>query len=193
MKSKQDYAEPLVEEESGLLSRWQKRKQDVLLKEQEDEVNKQLAEEPVEEEVLLTDADMPAIETLTEDSDYTGFLSPKVSESLRKLALRKLFHGAEFNIRDGLDEYDGDYTKFEALGDIITSDMKHQIEVEAQKKLQEAKDNLINDEADEAEEQVAELQNPELKAEGSIEPETEQSSEITSTHDEDDLDDEVIG
>ena len=41
----------------------------------------------------LTDADMPPIETLTEDSDYTGFMSPEVSEELRKLALRKLFQG----------------------------------------------------------------------------------------------------
>ena len=40
----------------------------------------------------------------------------KVSESLRRLALRKLFHGADFNIRDGLDDYDGDYTSFVKLG-----------------------------------------------------------------------------
>jgi hypothetical protein len=37
----------------------------------------------------LTDADMPPIESLTVDSDYSGFLSSKVSESLRRAALRK--------------------------------------------------------------------------------------------------------
>ena len=40
-----------------------------------------------------TDADMPPLESLSADSDFTGFLSPKVSESLRRAALRKLFHG----------------------------------------------------------------------------------------------------
>ena len=67
---------------------------------------------------------------LTPDSDYTGFLSPEVSESLRRLALRKLFQGAEFNVRDGLDDYDQDFTSFAKLGDIITADMKHLLEQE---------------------------------------------------------------
>ena len=84
--------------------------------------------------IELTDEDMPDIDSLDENSDFSGFMSPGVSATLRKLALRKLFGGAGFNIRDGLDDYDDDFTKFEALGDIITSDMKHRIEVEARKK-----------------------------------------------------------
>ena len=86
---------------------------------------------------ILTDDDMPDIESMTPDSDYTGFLSPGVSEQLRKLALRKLFRSEVFNIRDGLDEYDGDYTHFEKLGDIVTSDMKHQLELEAKRKAEQ--------------------------------------------------------
>lgn len=87
---------------------------------------------------ILTDADMPDIESMTADSDYTDFLSPGVSEELRRLALRKLFRSEVFNIRDGLDEYDGDYTHFEKLGDIVTSDMKHQLEMEAKRKAEQA-------------------------------------------------------
>jgi hypothetical protein len=87
---------------------------------------------------ILTDADMPDIESMTADSDYTDFLSPGVSEELRRLALRKLFRSEVFNIRDGLDEYDGDYTHFEKLGDIVTSDMKHQLELEAKRKAEQA-------------------------------------------------------
>lgn len=90
----------------------------------------------------LTDEDMPPIESLTPDSDYADFLSPGVSEGLRKLALRKLFQSEVFNIRDGLDEYDGDYTQFEKLGDIVTADMQHQIELEAQRKAEQ----LLRDE-----------------------------------------------
>ena len=82
---------------------------------------------------ILTDEDMPDIKTLTPDSDYTDFLSPGVSETLRKLALRKLFHCEAFNICDGLDDYDDDFTQFKKLGDIVTSDMKHQIELKAQR------------------------------------------------------------
>ena len=85
------------------------------------------------EEKILTDADMPPIESLDEDSDYSGFLSPGVSEELRRRALRKLFFSAAFNVRDGLDDYDDDFTSFEALGDMVTADMKHQKEVEAER------------------------------------------------------------
>jgi len=103
--------------------------------------NKQIETTQKEAEVetppILTDADMPDIETLTADSDYSGFLSPGVSEELRKLALRKLFNSDFFQIRDGLDDYDEEFTHFEKLGDIITADMRFQMEQEAKAKLQQ--------------------------------------------------------
>jgi hypothetical protein len=53
---------------------------------------------------------------------------------LRKMALRKLFASETYNERDGLDEYDGDYTHFEKLDPTtITADMKHMIRVEAER------------------------------------------------------------
>lgn len=85
---------------------------------------------------VLSDEHMPPIDSLTEDSDFSGFLSPGVSERLRKQALRKLFSSAGFNIRDGLDDYDDDFRNFAALGDLITSDMKHQMELEEERKRQ---------------------------------------------------------
>ena len=93
----------------------------------------QPAESAVAEEKALTDEDMPPLGSLDENSDYSGFLSPGVSEGLRRRALRKLFFSAAFNVRDGLDDYDEDFTSFEALGDIVTSDMKHQAEMEAER------------------------------------------------------------
>jgi len=93
-----------------------------------------------------TDADMPPLETLTADSDYRGFLSPKVSESLRRAALRRLFHGSAFNVIDELDDYAEDFTTFEALGDIVTADMRHQIEVEARKQAAAVKQALLDEE-----------------------------------------------
>ena len=92
------------------------------------------APEPaVAEEEVLTDADMPSLDSLDEDSDYSGFLSSGVSEELRRRALRKLFSSAVFNIPDGLDDYDDDFTTFAALGDIVTADMRHQQEMEAER------------------------------------------------------------
>ncbi len=75
-----------------------------------------------------TDADMPSLESLNEDSDYSMFFSSKVSEELRQLALRKLFGSSKFNLKDGLDDYDEDFKGFRALGDMLTSDMRYHIE-----------------------------------------------------------------
>ncbi|MCB1744256.1 MAG: DUF3306 domain-containing protein [Gammaproteobacteria bacterium] len=68
---------------------------------------------------LLADADMPALDELDENSDYSGFLSKGVSSGLRRAALRQLFTAAKFNLRDGLDDYDEDFTRFEALTDAL--------------------------------------------------------------------------
>lgn len=87
----------------------------------------------LDEKAALTDADMPPIDTLDEHTDISGFLSPGVSAGLRQLALRKVFHLPRFNLRDGLDDFDDDYTHFRALGNTITAEMRHRAEVEARR------------------------------------------------------------
>jgi hypothetical protein len=135
-----------TESKESALSRWSRRKHEADLLEQAEEVVEidatsadEIAslEAEVDAKPVLTDADMPDIETLNDDSDFSGFMSEGVSDELRNLALRKLFKAPVFNIRDGLDEYDEDYTYFEKLGDIVTCDMKHHIEMK-EKKLREA-------------------------------------------------------
>ena len=118
----------------GFLRRWSERKvgartQEELPASSEAPVNELASPAQVDEPApALTDADMPPVDTLDENSDYKGFLSPQVSEDLRRLALRKLFHLPKFNIRDGLDDYDEDYRTFEALGNIVTAHERHQLE-----------------------------------------------------------------
>ena len=85
----------------------------------------------------LTDADMPPVDSIDEDTDMSGFFSPKVSQAVKQAALKKFFHSPMFNIVDGLDDYDDDFRNFEALGDIITSDMRSQMDREA-KRVREA-------------------------------------------------------
>ena len=75
-------------------------------------------------EPLLTDEDMPPISTLSATSDLTGFFNRGVSATLRRAALRHVFQLPSYNVRDGLNDYDDDFTYFEPLGDTVTSDMK---------------------------------------------------------------------
>lgn len=102
-------------------------------------------DESVEPPPELTDADMPPVESLHADSDYTGFLSTKVSEGLRRAALRKLFHTGQFNVIDELDDYAEDFTTFTALGDLVTADMRHRLEVEARKQAEALRHALLDD------------------------------------------------
>ncbi len=81
----------------------------------------------------LTDEDMPILDSIDENTDMSGFFSPKVTRAVKKAALRKFFHSSVFNIVDGLDDYDDDFRNFEALGDIITSDMRGMMEREAER------------------------------------------------------------
>ena len=127
MKPEDSLDEAPVDESRGFYRRWSERKQEARHPVVQEET-------PTEEQTQPGDEDMPPIESLDEHSDYRGFLSPKVSEPLRQLALRKLFHGAAFNVCDGLDDYAEDFTKFEALGDVMTADLRHRLELEAKRK-----------------------------------------------------------
>ena len=70
-------------------------------------------------------AALPPVESLTFDSDFAAFLKPKVDETLRREALRKLFSDPRFNVMDGLDVYIDDYTKFEPMTPEILAQLRH--------------------------------------------------------------------
>ncbi len=164
------------QDQEGVLSRWSRRKlqtQDETKKGDKpvETVVHESADKPVTVDALgdgvpetpiLTDEDMPTIESLDENSDFSMFMSPGVSDKLRNLALRKMFHAPAFNICDGLDEYDEDYTYFEKLGDILTCDMKHQIEMQEKKKREEAEAKAL---ADDETVEVENIDDSELPAE----------------------------
>jgi len=130
------------------LSRWSERKRLAQREPTAVAAEPAVAEEPPDtpldsattevDEVVLSDADMPAIDTIDSDSDISCFFNKGVSEPLRQLALRQLFRSPVFNITDGLNDYDEDYTSFEPLGDIVTSDMRFHAERKARLAEQEA-------------------------------------------------------
>ena len=76
----------------------------------------------------ITDADLPDLAELDEDSDYSMFMAAGVSPDKRRAALRQLFRSPKFNVIDGLDDYCEDYTKFDPLGSIVTAEMRHHAE-----------------------------------------------------------------
>ena len=90
--------------------------------------------------------ELPDIDSLDGDSDYSAFLAEGVDAALRQRALRKLFHSPKFNVLDGLDDYMGDYTKFEGLGGTVTADLRHQLERAARR----AADELVKDDRSKA-------------------------------------------
>ena len=54
---------------------------------------------------------LPSLDSLSIESDFTGFMQPGVDESLKRGALKKLFSDPRFNVMDGLDVYIDDYSK----------------------------------------------------------------------------------
>ena len=101
-----------------------------------------------EAQKVLTDADMPNLESLNEESDYSGFLSPGVSRELQQLALRKLFSAAKFQVRDGLDDYDTDYNLLQPLRRVLAGvtqeDVAQRLQHTSRRLMADAGDTAVN-------------------------------------------------
>ena len=67
-------------------------------------------------------ADLPDIDSLDKDSDYTGFLKEGVPAQLRHMALQKLFRSDPvLAVLDGLNDYDEDFTLAKVAEKIVSS------------------------------------------------------------------------
>lgn len=130
-----------MSDNQSFFSRWSQRKAEQQAEPIEESLTEaSLSEEAVDTEELppLTDEDMPDIESLDNDSNFEQFFSPGVSEELRNLALRKLFRLPEFNIRDGLNDYDEDFSKMPALTQEVVSKLRSW----ADEKIEEAEEGF---------------------------------------------------
>ena len=149
-----DGAEASVSEQEGFLSRWSRRKalsrDGVELPEPDvEEAPLEPAEPGALTETPFADASdnalaestpepdqapaLPSLDSLHEDSDYSAFLKSDVPADLQRDALRKLFRSPKFNVRDGLDDYDLDYSQPEPLGNIVTAEMRRRIAMELER------------------------------------------------------------
>ncbi|NAZ47341.1 DUF3306 domain-containing protein [Vibrio toranzoniae] len=104
----------------------------------------------------------------TEDLSVAQLLVSEASESVKKAALRKLFLSEEFNVRDGLDDYDDDYSNLKSLSEGVAETLrdwvKDKTEEEAPSDTEQVTDNeeetVINeldDSINEAEKTESEL------------------------------------
>lgn len=107
------------EKQAGFLSRWSQRKL----------VQKQSA--PLEEADSELPADNDDLEASTDTEKESESLPlwqrQDIDPETKKQALQALFRQPEFNQRDGLNEYDDDFTSFSSLGDIVTHEMKRML------------------------------------------------------------------
>lgn len=100
---------------------------------------------PAEAEQVLTDADMPPIELLDKDSDFSSFMSPGVSEELRTAALRKLFRSGLYDQCCPLESEYFDGHGLTPLGNVITHEMRSAMAREAEVLKRKAKEVLLAD------------------------------------------------
>eukprot|EP01029_Cantina_marsupialis_P025236 TRINITY_DN66553_c0_g1_i1.p3 TRINITY_DN66553_c0_g1~~TRINITY_DN66553_c0_g1_i1.p3 ORF type:complete len:213 (-),score=51.85 TRINITY_DN66553_c0_g1_i1:404-1042(-) len=68
----------------------------------------------------------------TEELSMAQLLVSEASESVKKAALRKLFLSEEFNVRDGLDDYDDDYSNLKSLSEGVAESLRDWVKEKAE-------------------------------------------------------------
>jgi hypothetical protein len=98
--------------EEPFLSRWSKRKTEARTgtPPAEEPVTPPLPAAAAQPTVPEAPAPLPPVESLTPESDFTGFMRPDVDGGLRSQALKALFKDPHYNVMDGLDIYISDYS-----------------------------------------------------------------------------------
>ncbi|MGP9764363.1 DUF3306 domain-containing protein [Halomonas sp. AOP13-D3-9] len=88
------------------------------------------------------DHTLPDPDTLAAGSDFSAFMAPGVSGPLRRQALKRLWATGNYNVRDGLDDYDADYNKLlKPMGSELASKLRrwtHKVEEAVDKTLDES-------------------------------------------------------
>lgn len=104
-------------DDQGFLQRWSTRKADARDGDGDAEVPDEAEAVPVSEEPA---PDLPDLETLDANSDYTGFLGANVPQDVAKLALRKLWRSDPVLANlDGLNDYDDDFSKVGMVSEAV--------------------------------------------------------------------------
>jgi Protein of unknown function (DUF3306) len=112
--------DPSAPPEPLSLKRWSRRKLDAA-QAKPLESPPAAAAAPVATAAPAAPAELPPVESLTPESDFTAFFQQqgKVDEALKRAALKQLLRDPRYNVMDGLDIYVGDYTKSDPIPDDV--------------------------------------------------------------------------
>jgi hypothetical protein len=69
--------------------------------------------------------ELPPLDQMGPDSDFSAFMDRRVDDGLRRLALKKLFGDPRLNAADGLDVFSEDYSKLEDLPQEMIAKLEH--------------------------------------------------------------------
>ena len=70
---------------------------------------------------------LPAVESLTFESDFTAFMQGGVDADVKRAALRKLLRDPRFNVMDGLDVYIDDYSQPDPIPPAMLARLAHSV------------------------------------------------------------------
>jgi len=114
---------------------------------------------PIEKPAETPRPSLPPVEELKPESDFSGFMHPKVEDALRRVALKKLFSGdPHFNLPDPFEPFSGDWTGGEPIPDEMLAS------------LNQARTHLFGDKKEEQEEKPEAQQTVEEKPKAADEP-----------------------
>jgi hypothetical protein len=91
-------------------------------------------------------APLPPVEKLTPQSDFTSFMQPKVEDTLRRAALKKLFVDPHFNIPDPFEPFSGDWRLAESMTPEVVATLNQAKVMLFDKKEEEPKDEAKDEE-----------------------------------------------
>jgi Protein of unknown function (DUF3306). len=137
----------MAEEKEKFLSRWSRLKSE----------SKELPQKKEEEAPAPL---LPPLDKLTPESDFTGFMHPKVEDALRRAALKKLFSDPHFNVPDPFEAYSGDWTGGEPISEEMLATLNQArtllFDKEDKKDREQAEGPTVADAGDPAPEQKSE-------------------------------------
>ena len=134
----------MADEKEAFLDRWSRLKRDTAQEKEEESPKPSL----------------PPVDKLTPESDFTGFMHPKVEDALRRVALKKLFSDPHFNVADPFEAYSGDWTGGEPIPEEMLAALNQakrllfdeRKEAEAKGQEEEAKQPVASEEKPQADE-----------------------------------------
>lgn len=136
-----------------------------------------------EASAIETESQQASSETTDpEEMSVAQLLVSEASGSVKKAALRKMFLSEEFNVRDGLDDYDDDYSNLKSLSEGVAETLRDWVKEKTEEELAEE----TTQSTESHEESDIESADVEL-AEGAEIPEEQKGLDINTVSNESDI------